>query len=276
MGSLCLKHRCRLHTSTSYVSLTLSNVKRYCPDYIDRFGSSTKKIKTDNVLKSDIQRICADLHEKRNELMDELRVINNDKETVRNRLNDLSVNIHEMEGLISRMKNDLETIKRMKSLAMNTLQHLNDTHESVIEKIQSNYKHEEYINCFRQILFMNPSDCPLWFMKSQQCIICLEHHNKITKINHCQHTVCAKCITNMLNMNINTCPLCRQKIISYESFDINTLKLSYTIHRNEKEASNDDGDDRERVTEGNYSNVNGEEDEIDNSDYDDDESDSEC
>jgi len=85
-----------------------------------------------------------------------------------------------------------------------------------------------YYKFRRNLSAQKPEKCTLWFLKSEECVICMDIEKKAGKLNDCQHLVCEPCIRNLLKMNINAkCPLCRRTIKSYDAFDINELRYEF-------------------------------------------------
>ena len=52
------------------------------------------------------------------------------------------------------------------------------------------------------------------------CSICLQNVNEDEKCTtNCNHSFCLNCINNWFEQNTDICPLCRRRIISYDSRD---------------------------------------------------------
>jgi len=100
--------------------------------------------------------------------------------------------------------------------------------EEMKECIEKYKTQLNYYKFRRNLSAQEPEECTLWFLKSEECVICMDVVKKAGKLNDCQHLVCEPCIRNMLTININAkCPLCRQTIKSYDAFDINELRYEF-------------------------------------------------
>lgn len=93
-------------------------------------------------------------------------------------------------------------------------------------------KKKEY-NILKQSLLenINNDKNEIWILDTEKCPVCLEEHKQKIKLNTCQHLVCLSCIQRIINEKQEnadvTCPICRCKIIGYEKFDLNNIKIKY-------------------------------------------------
>lgn len=73
-----------------------------------------------------------------------------------------------------------------------------------------------------------------WFARLFECCICTNSGVQKVKLNHCQHNeICLSCVTK-----VDKCPLCREKIVSYEYLD--GQKFVYKLHEYIKPVRSDD------------------------------------
>lgn len=77
------------------------------------------------------------------------------------------------------------------------------------------------------------------FLESKDCSICFNTLKNETKcVTNCNHEFCKNCMDKWLNYNKYNCPLCRQQVKEYNSYNLKTKIILINTTQNNANQNN--------------------------------------